>query len=101
MPHSDLHHKTITDMVKEFLKSKGKMVSELSQDAISVDSHKKVEDIYNSFLYDKRQRIVENMSSIKQAISDGVKNGAFGYASELEEYVEGGGILVPSLEIRK
>ena len=103
MPHSDLHHKNIVDMVREFLKSKGKMVHEISQDAISVDSYKKVEDIYNSFLYDKRQRIVENMNSIKQTISDGVRNGAFGYASELVEYPNGGGggMLAPYRQIPK
>jgi len=85
MSYSDMSSQTIGDMVREFLCSKGKLIPELGCDAISVDTYKKLEDIYNGFLHDKRKKFVENMGSIKDAVVAGVERGIFGYAPDVQE----------------
>ncbi len=89
MSHADMTSNTIGEMASEFLSKKGKMIPEIGRDAIIVESCKKVEDIYNEFLYDKRKKFLQDMTSVKQAVSDGVNEGLFGYASELEKLDEG------------
>lgn len=85
MSHEDMSNQKIGGMVVESLKARGKMVTELGHEAIRIDTYKKVEDVYNEFLYDKRQKFIEMMVSLKPAISNGVKNGSFGYSKELVE----------------
>jgi len=85
MPYGDMTGKAIGDLVREFLQSKGKLIPEIGCDAISVDSYKKLEDIYNEFLSDKRQKFVEKTSSIKDAAREGVLRGIFGYSDNLDE----------------
>ena len=85
MPYGDMTGKTIGDLVKEFLRSKGKLITEIGSDAIRVDSYKKAEDIYNEFFSDKRQKFVEKAESIREAIRNGVRKGDFGYSNTIDE----------------
>ncbi len=85
MPYGDMTGKAIGDLVREFLQNKGKLISEIGYDAISVDSYKKLEDIYNEFHSDKRQKFVEKTNSIKDAAREGILKGIFGYSDSLDE----------------
>ena len=84
MPYGDMTGKTIGELVREFLQSKGKLIPEIGYDAIHVESYKKLEDIYNEFLANKSSKFIEDMKSIQDAARNGVLNGVFGYSDSLD-----------------
>jgi len=88
MPYGDMSGQTISGLVEEFLRAKGKMIPEVGRDAIRVDTYRRLEDIYNWFLSDKRSKFVERMDSVRDAARDGVQAGAFGYSDSLDESVQ-------------
>ncbi len=85
MSYGDMTGRTIGDLVREFLKHKGKLISEIGSDAIRVDSYKKLENIYDEFFSDKRQKFVERTESILEAVRDGIRKGDFGYSESIDE----------------
>ena len=101
MSYGDMRSNTIGEMVREFMNSKGKLISEVGYNAINVDSYKKLEDIYEGFLRDKRQKFIERMESIKNAAREGVREGIFGYSNELvksdQKYI---GIISQDIDVQ-
>ena len=83
--YGDMTGRTISELVTEFLRSKGKLIPEVGRDAIHVDTYKKLEDVYNEFLSVKRKKFVEEMSSVLDAAKDAILSGAFGYSDDLDE----------------
>lgn len=85
MPYSDMTGQTIGELVREFLRNKGKLIPVLGHDAIMVESIKNVGEIHNEFVSDKRKKFLEDVGSIIDAVHDGVKKGAFGYSDHVTE----------------
>ena len=85
MSYSDMTGKSIGELVREFLRDKGKLIPVLGHDAISVKLFKNVGDIHNEFVSDKRNKFLENVASILDAVHDGVERGLFGYADHIDE----------------
>ena len=88
MPYGGMTGKTIGELVREFLQSKGKLIPEIGYDAIRVESYKKLEDIYNEFHADKSKKFIEDVKSIQDAARNGVLNGIFGYSDSIDESKE-------------
>ncbi len=85
MPYSDMTGQTIGELVREFLRNKGKLIAVLGHDAIIVESVKNVGEIHNEFVSDKRKKFLENVASIIDAVREGVQKGAFGYSDHITE----------------
>lgn len=101
MYYNDMTGKTISDLVREFLQNKGKLILEVGHDAFQVESYKKLEDIYDGFLSDKRNKFVENMNSVKDAIQDGIFKGVFGYSDSLDESAQKHpGIISKNIDVK-
>ncbi len=83
--YANIDSTTISEAVYNFLRGKGKLISEIGCDAITVDEYRKIEDIHDAFLQDKEQKFIEKSGSLKDAVREGVKNGLFGYAADLVE----------------
>ena len=99
--YGDMTGETIGDLIREFLQRKGKLVQEVGYNAIQVESYKKLEDIHDEFLSDKRKKFVENMGSVKDAARDGVLNGVFGYSDTLDESKQKhGGVISTETDVR-
>ena len=81
-------NQNITESILALLSKKGKLIADkLLPDAIddNIRDKAKVEDIYSLFKKDKSKRFLLSGKIVLDAVRDGVKNGLFGYATELVE----------------
>lgn len=83
---------SLTKMMVEKLKKQGKLMdpeSELNHDIIRIDGVTTVAKILESFRVDRSKQFVLDNKQIFDAVVDGIKEGAFGYATEKEKNDDG------------
>jgi len=73
----------LTSIILRLLKENGKLLEDPTYDVIELDKVTSLEKILESFRMDKSRHFILENNKIFDAISDGIREGAFGYAVNL------------------